>query len=230
MIKYVPKDSYPEEYLSLSNPQFWEYARGVFRAIVYYFLVIVIGACSRMVSKMGTRLVEKLEALESKQEVEDKRECKLLVEDRFGEVYRLSTVLMRGMYLRLKDQAAASLDEYTQEQQRLLDEEMEMQQAIVSGAVDSDEELTPEEEEGLQQLEATPRRAAAVRVPRVQVVRGEPQDPDAAHPVAANQEEPAAAARAADPVHRRAPAGHHPSDQHRNDDHCVWAAGWRTEE
>ena len=84
MIKYVPRDSYPEEYLSINNPDFWLYARGVFRAIVYYFLVIVIGACSRMVGKMGARLVEKLQALESEQE-EDKRECKLLVEDRFGE-------------------------------------------------------------------------------------------------------------------------------------------------
>lgn len=159
MIKYVPRDSYPEEYLSINNPDFWLYARGVFRAIVYYFLVIVIGACSRMVGKMGVRLVEKLQALESEQE-EDKRECKLLVEDRFGEVYRLSTVLMRGMYLRLKDEANESLDAYTQEQQRLLDEEREIQQAIVSGAIDSDEELTPEEEEGLMQMEATPRRAA----------------------------------------------------------------------
>ena len=110
MIKYVPTDSYPEEYLSINNPEFWRYAKGVFRAIVYYFLVIVIGACSRMVSKMGTRLVKKLEILESKQE-EDRRECKLLVEDRFGEVYRLSTVLMRGMYLRLKDEANESEEE-----------------------------------------------------------------------------------------------------------------------
>ena len=160
MIKYVPTDSYPEEYLSINNPEFWRYAKGVFRAIVYYFLVIVIGACSRMVSKMGTRLVKKLEILESKQE-EDRRECKLLVEDRFGEVYRLSTVLMRGMYLRLKDEANESLDEYTQEQQRLLDEELEIRQAIVSGAIDSDEELTPEEEEGLKKMETTTTRRAA---------------------------------------------------------------------
>ena len=160
MIRFITSE-FPEVYPSIDTSLLWTFTKEVFRSIVYYFLVIVISALSRMVSEMGTSLMEKLHDLESKEE-EDRRSCKVKIEDRYGEVYRLSTIVMRGMYLRLKDQATESLNEYTQEQQRLLDEELEMQQAIVSGAVDSEEELTPEEEEQLHQMEATPRRAAPV--------------------------------------------------------------------
>ena len=99
-----------------------------------------------MVEKMGHRLLDKLHSLEP-QANDDTRACKVRVEDSFDEVYRLSTIVMRGMYLQRKDEVNSAIEGFNQEKQRAEDEEREIQEAIAAEAVDSDEEASPVEGE-----------------------------------------------------------------------------------
>ena len=107
MKKYVPT-VLPSEYPSIHSAKSRQYTAGCTRAIIYYFLVVVICALSHSVEKVGVRTVEKLRAIEEEEKERVKtpeecaadKACHVQVDASYDEVYRLSTFVLHHIYQR----------------------------------------------------------------------------------------------------------------------------------
>lgn len=93
------------------------FTQGCFRAIFYYFMVVAICALSHSVDKVGMRTVDKLHAIEAAEGSSPSEDvaCKVRVDDSYDEVYRLSTVVLRRMYLSRCAAVQEALAEYKEE-------------------------------------------------------------------------------------------------------------------
>lgn len=106
MKKYVPRNL-PETYPTIGSRAYLDFTIGCFRAIFYYFLVVAICAANHSVDKAGKRTVERLRAIEEKENEREKTEeektldthCRVRVDASYDEVYRLSTFIMHQQYI-----------------------------------------------------------------------------------------------------------------------------------
>lgn len=108
--KYVPLDV-PQEYPLLTSSVFWDFTFGSFRAVFYYFAVTAICGLSRLVDEMGEALVASLQEAERTEGVE-KDDLKVQVDASYDEVYRLSTLVMHGIFKNREEEIQQELDKF----------------------------------------------------------------------------------------------------------------------
>lgn len=99
----------PQEYPQLSSSVFWDFTFGSFRAVFYYFAVTAICGLSRLVDEMGEALVANLQEAERTEGVE-KDDLKVQVDASYDEVYRLSTLVMHGIFKNREEEIQRELD------------------------------------------------------------------------------------------------------------------------
>ena len=110
MKKYVPRDL-PAQFPSFGSDTFKSFTSGSFRSLVYYFIVVIICALSHSVSKFGEHLVNEIRAFAKEMDLKEEEKRNLavssvsttclveVVEFDKDEVHKLSTYILRAMYL-----------------------------------------------------------------------------------------------------------------------------------
>ena len=118
--RYIQSDlTVPTESLSFFSSQYWKFTLGNFRSIFYYVAILVICGLNYIVDKMGVRLVKTLQELETKAQEEntlqEEEHCRIKEIKDYDEVYRLSTIITRGIYIMRKEGIAAAVKKYEED-------------------------------------------------------------------------------------------------------------------
>ena len=107
--KYVPSEV-PALYPSIQSDVFWQFTGRSFRAVFYYFCVTAICGLSRLVDEMGEEVVAGLQEAERNEAVEEDT-LKVQMDSCYDEVYRLSTLVMHGIYKQREEEIQHELEE-----------------------------------------------------------------------------------------------------------------------
>lgn len=137
--RYIQSDlTVPTESLSFFSSQYWKFTLGNFRSIFYYVAILAICGLNYIVDKMGVRLVNKLQELETKAQEEntlqEEHHCRIKEIKDYDEVYRLSTIITRGIYIMRKEGIAAAVKKYEEDK-------------IVTPSTEEEEKVEEETEE-----------------------------------------------------------------------------------
>lgn len=154
----------PEQTLSFFSKNFWLFTLGNFRSIFYYVAVLAICGINYIVDKMGTRLVIVLEELEEKVKadntIQEDPSCRVQVVADYDEVYRLSTVINRGIYIEREGGIESAIQKYKDD--KAAAEESEEESEVEESEV---EEETEEEASDVETGEVEHKPKVHVRKP-----------------------------------------------------------------
>lgn len=156
--KYVPSEV-PTFYPAIQSEVFWQFTGRSFRAVFYYFCVTAICGLSRLVDEMGEEVVAGLQEAERNEAVAEDN-LKVQMDSCYDEVYRLSTLVMHGIYKQREEEIQRELEELHKDEspveREVSEERDEYSEEYSDGAASySDEELgeseTPVEERPMRQ-------------------------------------------------------------------------------